>query len=54
AHLPDLTFSGGAALSHEVASLDDLLALVDLRLHAAKAAGRAQVRWDARASGPSS
>ncbi len=54
AHLPALTFSGGAALSHEVASLDDLLALVDLRLHAAKAAGRAQVRWDARASGPSS
>jgi diguanylate cyclase len=52
AYLPALTFSGGAALSHEVASLDDLLALVDLRLHAAKAAGRAQVRWDARADVP--
>lgn len=51
AHLPALTFSGGAALSHEVGSLDDLLALVDLRLHAAKAAGRARVRWDARAAG---
>ncbi len=47
APIPGVTFSAGAALSHEARTLDDLLALVDARLHAAKDAGRQQVRWDA-------
>lgn len=44
--LPNLTFSAGAALSHEATTLDELLALVDRRLHAAKDSGRNQVKWD--------
>ncbi|GGS39211.1 hypothetical protein GCM10008961_33350 [Deinococcus knuensis] len=45
AGLPRVTFSAGAALSHEAVTLDDLLEQVDERLHAAKNAGRRQVRW---------
>ncbi|MGM9319844.1 diguanylate cyclase domain-containing protein [Deinococcus aquaticus] len=56
AGLPRVTFSAGAALSHEAATLDALLERVDERLHAAKAAGRRQVCWTAPApaqGGPS-
>lgn len=45
AGLPRVTFSAGAALSHEAVTLDDLLERVDERLHAAKNAGRRQVAW---------
>lgn len=48
--LPNVNFSGGGVLSHEAATLEELLALADRRLHTAKNSGRNQVKWDCHLS----
>lgn len=44
--LPPVTLSVGAAFSNEQRHLDELVALADRRMYAAKAAGRHQIRWE--------